>query len=225
MKKIKIGRHIVFFSKQEKTKSIRLRLNKSGELILTAPWYCRESQAVSFARNNLEWIEKQIKNQIPSYIFSNGDSISILGTCYKIHHHADYKQGVFIEGDDLYVGGDIAFLHRRVTDFAKRKFYAYVQERAIQMAACLSEKPHRITLRNTTSRWGSCSSKKNLNFCWKLVFAPRFVIDYIIAHEVSHLKEMNHSAAFWKTVAQLNVEQAAAQIWLRKHGQEIQSVL
>ena len=93
------------------------------------------------------------------------------------------------------------------------------------MAKTLKTKPRKITLRNTSTRWGSCSSLKDLNFCWKLAFSPLFVIDYIVAHEVSHLIEMNHSQAFWTTVAKLNVQQAEAQIWLRKHGQELQSIL
>lgn len=225
MKKIKIGSYFALFSKKTGTKSLRLRLDKSGNLILTAPWYCRESQAISFALENLEWIEKQMQHVVPPRKFVNGDSVSILGTVYKICHNPTYKQGIKCENGALLIGGDIAFLHRRLTDFAKQELYAYIQAKAIRMAAQLGEKPHKITLRDTKTRWGSCSSRKDLNFCWKLVFAPLFVIDYIIAHEVSHLKEMNHSAAFWATVAQLNVEQAEAQIWLRKHGREIQAYM
>ncbi len=225
MKKIKIGPYFAFFTKKAGTKSIRLRFDKKGDLILSAPWYCRESQAVEFALSNLEWIEKQQLNKIQPHIFTNGETISILGQNYIINHNPTHKSGCCLEGNLLIVGGEADFLHRRVSTFCKEQLYAYIQQKAFKMAQQLNEKPRKITLRDTSSRWGSCSSRKDLNFCWKLVFAPPFVIDYIVAHEVSHLKEMNHSAHFWSTVALLNVEQAEAQIWLRKNGRMLQAIV
>ncbi len=224
MKKIKIGSYPAFFVKKASTKSIRLRFDKEGNLILSAPWYCRESQAIDFALSNMEWIEKQIANKIQPHFFSDGETIPILGQEYTINHDTTHKGGVCLSGNKLIVGGSPEFLHRRVTAFCKERLYAYMQQKAIEMAAQLGEKPRKITLRDTTSRWGSCSSRKDLNFCWKLVFAPCYVIDYIVAHEVAHLKEMNHGPHFWATVALLNVEQAEAQIWLRKHGRELQAI-
>ena len=225
MEKIKIGDYFLFFEKKRKTKNIRLRLNPSGNIILTCPWYCRKAKAISFAEENLEWIKKQTENKIPPIRFQHNDTLTILGTTYQICHNPKHKYGVLCQENLLIVGGDAEFIHRRITDFAKKELYVYIQEKAFQLAEKLNEKPHKITLRNTSTRWGSCSSRKDLNFCWKLVFAPRFVIDYIIAHEVSHLKEMNHSSAFWKTVALLESEHAEAQIWLRKNGKYLQAII
>lgn len=225
MEKIEIGNYFLFFSKRSGTKSIRLRFDTQGNLHLTAPWYCSKQKALDFARQNIKWIETQMEKQVAPHRFSNDENISILGISYKIRHNPQHKGGVLPQNGMLYVGGDEVFLHRRVCDFAKEQLYAYIQEKAMELAALIDEKPHKITLRDTSSRWGSCSSKKDLNFCWKLVFAPLFVIDYIIAHEVSHLKEMNHGSRFWATVALLGVEQAQAQIWLRKHGREIQAII
>lgn len=224
MKKIKIGAYFVFFLKKAGTKNIRLRFDKNGNLILTAPWYCRESQAVDFAQKNIEWIEKQSARMIAPRVFQNGDMISILGQTYQIRHNPDHKQGVLPQQTELVVGGEADFLHRRVITFAKEQLYVYMQQKTIEFASKIDKKPAKIALRDTSSRWGSCSSNGNIHFCWKLVFAPLFVIDYIAAHEVAHLKEMNHGAAFWETVSLLGVEQAEAQIWLRKHGREIQAV-
>ena len=88
----------------------------------------------------------------------------------------------------------------------------------------IDRKINKVTLKDMTSRWGSCSSAGNLNFCFKLAFAPLFVVDYLIAHEVAHLKEMNHSNAFWETVALMNTEQAKAQSWLRKNGSDLMKI-
>lgn len=225
MEKIQIGDYFLFFSKKTGTKSIRLRFDKSGNLLLTAPWHCPQKKAVAFAQQNLEWIQKQMEQRVLPRKFQKNEVVSLLGKEYQICYNPQHKGGVQICDDKLLIGGDEAFLHRRIIDFAKKIFDAYTRQKAFELAAILNEKPHKITLRNTSSRWGSCSSRKDLNFCWKLVFAPLFVVDYIIAHEVSHLKEMNHSPAFWATVALLNVEQANAQIWLRKNGKTIQAII
>lgn len=225
MEKIKIGNYFITFRRKKGLKSIRLRMDKNGEFVLTAPYLCLKSTAINFAKNNLEWIIKQKNNYIPQKQFQNGESILLLGNTYIITHNSNHKSGVQINGNCLLIGGETDFIHRRITDFAKKQLYNYIQNKAIQMAQKLGTKPHKITLRNTSSRWGSCSSLKDLNFCWKLAFSPLFVIDYIVAHEVAHLIEMNHSDAFWRTVAQLNVEQAEAQIWLRKNGKILQAIL
>ena len=225
MEKIKIGNYFITFRRKKGLKSIRLRLDKNGEFILTTPYLCLKSTALNFAKNNIEWMTKQQNNYVPQKQFKNGDCIILLGNSCTITHNPAHKSGVQLIENTLIVGGEVEFIHRRITDFAKKQLYNYIQNKAIQMADTLGTKPRKITLRNTSSRWGSCSSLKDLNFCWKLAFAPLFVIDYIVAHEVSHLIEMNHGENFWKTVAKLNVEQAEAQIWLRKNGKDLQAIL
>ena len=80
-------------------------------------------------------------------------------------------------------------------------------------------KPHgRIAVRDTRSRWGSCSSKGTLSFSWRLVLAPPFVLDYLVAHEVAHLAHMNHSAAFWALARRLAPRMPEAELWLKVHG-------
>lgn len=81
-----------------------------------------------------------------------------------------------------------------------------------------------ITLRDTRSRWGSCSSAGKLMFSWRLVMAPPDVLDYVAAHEVAHLAEMNHSAAFWAVVARLMPDFQRHRDWLRRHGADLHAV-
>jgi hypothetical protein len=85
----------------------------------------------------------------------------------------------------------------------------------------LGRSPARITMRDTRSRWGSCSRAGNLNFSWRLVMAPENVLNYVVAHEVSHLRELNHSARFWALVDTLCPDVSDARGWLRKHGAEL----
>jgi predicted metal-dependent hydrolase len=85
-------------------------------------------------------------------------------------------------------------------------------------AGKLGVSPRRITLRDTTSRWGSCSSTGALNFSWRLIMAPSYVLDYLAAHEVAHLVHMNHSPAFWKILGKLSAHVERAEAWLKING-------
>jgi hypothetical protein len=110
---------------------------------------------------------------------------------------------------------------RRVRDFleaeAKRDLSAAVKRYTARLGVDAS----RITVRDTKSRWGSCSAKGALNFSWRLILAPPFVLDYLAAHEVGHLKEMNHSSRFWRVVHGLCPRTDEAEDWLKRHGTEL----
>ena len=88
-------------------------------------------------------------------------------------------------------------------------------------AAVMNVTYGRITIREQKTRWGSCSSKGNLNFNWRLIFAPEEVLDYIVVHELAHRKEMNHSPAFYRVVASVMPDYKGSQEWLREHGQSL----
>lgn len=209
--------------KNARAKNMRMRLDKKGNLILSLPRWTSERAGLRFVQDNLDWVKKQQEKITGPQEFTDGLTFDLLGTTVTIENRPTAKSGVFIDGNILVVSGDAAHIHRRVRDFVKKQAYAYIQQKAIVLAAKLDRKPGRITLRDTTSRWGSCSSTKSLSFCWKLALAPLYVLDYIIAHEVAHLVEMNHSDAFWQTVAKIDDNRASAQIWLRKNGHMLQA--
>ncbi len=225
MKKITKDDLELYFTKDRRAKSIRLRLNKKGEVVLTAPFFCSERKALDFAWANIDWIRTQ-RAQIPQqHIFADGMEITVLGQPVTIRHEPMARRGAWIVDGVLHVSGDLDFLHRRTRDFLKKEMLRYVTTEAARLAAQTGQTVGKITIRDTSSRWGSCSSKHDLNFCWKLVLAPQFVLNYIIAHEVAHLTEMNHGDRFWRLVGQINDDRARAQSWLRKHGRVIQSWL
>ena len=117
--------------------------------------------------------------------------------------------------------GDPAHLPRRVRDhltaLAKRDFAA----RARATAARIGKGIARVGVRDPKSRWGSCSSSGALSFSWRLIFAPEAVIDYVVAHEVAHLVEMNHGPRFWRLVATLVPDVDKPRAWLRRHRLEL----
>ena len=103
-------------------------------------------------------------------------------------------------------------------DWLKREARRKIDERVAEYAAVLGVRPKRITIRDTSSRWGSCSSARSLSFSWRLVLAPPAVLDYVVAHEVAHLRELNHRPRFWRLVELLVPDIEKSQAWLSDHG-------
>ena len=118
----------------------------------------------------------------------------------------------------LSVSCDAAHVARRVRDFLAREAKRDLTEAIERYAAQLGQRPVRVTLRDTRSRWGSCTARGELNFSWRLILAPPTVLDYLVAHEMAHLREMNHSPRFWALVHALCPHTDAAEAWLKRHG-------
>jgi len=108
-----------------------------------------------------------------------------------------------------------------MTIFLKRHSKAELTKICTSYASKIGKDINKITVRDTKSRWGSCSSQGNISLSWRLLFAPRAVAEYVCAHEVSHLREMNHSASFWKLVAALSPLYEESRSWLKKNGQQL----
>ncbi|MEM9723898.1 MAG: M48 family metallopeptidase, partial [Pseudomonadota bacterium] len=118
----------------------------------------------------------------------------------------------------LEVGGPVADAGRRALLWLKEQARATLTDRAAWYADQLGAPFSKVSIRDTRSRWGSCSSAGALSFSWRLVMAPPRVLDYVAAHEVAHLREMNHSARFWAVVDGLKPDWRKDRAWLRAHG-------
>lgn len=204
------------------TRRISLRLNKNGDPVVTFPFFCPQSTALDFVRRHRTWISEHRREKTEKKTFADRLTFEMLGQSLLITHRPHEHGRTYVEGGRLIVSGDAAFVHRRVRDFIKRETALYIRQKADNYARQIGKRVGRVRLKDTVSRWGSCSGEGNLNFSWKLALAPTYVLDYIIAHEVAHLKHLNHSDAFWQTVAGFGTAQASAEIWLRKNGSSLQ---
>lgn len=223
MKKIIFREHEIFIEHKIGSRFMKLKFNKNKKLILSLPIFVSEKKGMDFLERNWGWVEKH-NQEHPSYRFKNNMEVSILDKVYLIVHLAEAKRGVWKEDSFIYVSGDERYLNRRVCDFLKKEAKRLFEEHAFQLAAKIECRPSNVYIKDTFSRWGSCSSSGNLNFSWRLILAPFFVFDYIVAHEVAHLKEMNHSSDFWSLVAFLTTHQSEAHIWLRKYGKNLHAL-
>jgi predicted metal-dependent hydrolase len=211
----------IIIRKHPSSRRITLRFQPlQHSLMLTLPRYVSIKQGLHFVEQKRRWIEQQIDETMQHFPFEEGRMVPMLGRQYRICHVGG-RGVVRIEDDAMLVPGDIEFLPRRVRDWLKQEARTQMTLRAKSKALQIDAQMRGVTVRDTTSRWGSCSHSGHLSFSWRLLLAPEEVFDYVVSHEVSHLKEFNHSATFWAIVAQLCPGYKDAQQWLVANGQSL----
>lgn len=210
--------------------TLRIR-TATRDVVLTMPSRGSLAEAQSFAERHAAWIGAKLRHLPANMRFTPGESVPLRGVWHKIAHRPSMRGTVSIEapphdapagaGPLLWVHGQAAFAPRRVQDFLIEEARRDIAAAVARHADRLGVRPRKISLRDTTSRWGSCSSSGALSFSWRLIMAPHFVLDYLAAHEVAHLLHMNHSTAFWSVVAQLSADIEPAEAWLKAHGSSL----
>jgi len=194
----------------------------TGEVSVTAPSRRGLSAAMDFARGEQDWIAGQLAKAPGPVALCIGAKFPFQGRMHEIVAAARGPAPVWADSDTIWVRGRTAHAPRRVMDFLKREARKACEALVLHHGEKLGVKASRITVRDTLSRWGSCSSGRALSFSWRLIMAPDFVLDYVVAHEVAHLREMNHSPRFWAHVKSVAPDMEAAQAWLRSNGRELQ---
>lgn len=192
----------------------------TGEVSVVAPSRRALDHALDFARSESTWIAGRLAHVPEPVDLEPGARIPFRGEEHAIVRSAKGPAPVWIERGTraIRIRGESEHAPRRVLDFLKREARRVLDARALEFSARVGVKPKRITVRDTASRWGSCSTTRALSFSWRLILAPTFVLDYVVAHEVAHLRHMNHGSRFWDLVRELvgNVERP--QVWLSQNG-------
>jgi len=221
MNYIKINEINVLIQKSTRAKRIALKQQRSGEIVLIVPKYCPVWMATTFAKSQKAWIVAHATHPPKQISFAPGMIVEIVGQQLTLAQGKPSR----IQDGFLYLSGDIDFFHRRTCDYAKKMLLPFIKQEVDRLTQIVKVKANHITLRNTSSRWGSCSSSHNLSFCWKIAFAPIYVIQYLAAHEVAHLVHMNHSSAFWDLVDTLTPHRKIAEKWLKINSRDLQGII
>lgn len=188
---------------------------------LVIPPFVSIGEAQAFLDSRRDWLFDRLA-AVPRRIqFLDGTAIPFRGETLALRHIAGARLAARREGDTLLVGGEAAHLSRRTTDWLKAQAKAAFTAAAAEKAPLIGRAPPRVAVRDPRRQWGSCSADGALRLSWRLILAPAPVLDYVVAHEVAHLAEMNHGRAFWAIVARLTPHMATARIWLRRHGQSL----
>jgi predicted metal-dependent hydrolase len=196
------------------------------EIVLTMPPRGSLKEARAFAERHGGWIAARLGRLPVAAPFRHGTIVPIRGLDHRIDHRRGARGTVWSEvasdgGRLLCVAGDAPHVGRRVADHLKREARRDLEAASRRHAARLGVTVKRVSIRDQASRWGSCSATGVLSFSWRLVLAPGFVLDYLAAHEVAHLIEMNHSPRFWRTVMGICADTRRAKVWLDAHGVDL----
>ncbi len=216
---------LVTVKRSKRAKRVALRLDPIERVInLVVPNKMSLKKAYLFAQAHEDWVRQTLDNLAPPIAFTNGAVIPIFGDSIMINieHNQDLKRTILKQYDDvLTVKTYMDDPTNRITTHLKKLARTGLADMASEKAAIIGKDVSSISVRDTKSRWGSCSTDGKISFSWRLIFAPYDAIDYVVAHEVAHLTHMDHSKDFWTQCRELSSNFVEGKYWMQNHGNEL----
>ena len=202
--------------------TLRPKTTPNKEIHISKPWMTSNTFALKFLESKRKWVERIFESSPIKEKVQPGITLEIFGRTVKFIWDGTMRSNKYINDEKtiLCIGGGADMFERRVRDTIKAELLTEIKN--IIRTTPREYWPRHITLRDTTSRWGSCSTTGNISFSWRLAFAPYEVMRYVVMHELAHRKYMDHSKEFWANVSELygfGVERAKR--WLNKNGQSL----
>ncbi|WP_428539771.1 M48 family metallopeptidase [Profundibacter sp.] len=207
----------VTLRRSRRSRRLSLRVSQlDGRVTMSLPLRTPLREARMFAQEKEGWIRQTLSKRpdaarpvIGGQVLFEGREVDIVIGKGRVAKYVDGQIAVPNNSDRV---------APRLVAFLKLTARMRLREASDRYAAALGTSYGRLTIRDTRSRWGSCSSEGNLMYSWRLIMAPPEVLDYVAAHEVSHLMEMNHSPDYWRVVASIYPDYKAPRVWLRQNG-------
>lgn len=220
---------------KSKRKTIAISFDGDGNLVVRAPYFVRNCEIDAFVESKKDWIEatavrlagEREKQKARRLKLENGDVLPYCGEKRVLTVvREDRKRAKVSSTMDRIVlavpyEADYECRRSALEKWYRREAAKIIEERASEYAKELSVSFRGIHMKDTKSRWGSCSGKGNLNFNWRLVMAPLPVLDYVVVHELCHLRYMDHAAHFWELVAAVCPAYQQYRKWLKEHGESL----
>ena len=194
-----------------------LRLDPAGEAVVTVPPDVPQAETRMFVQRHADWLKKALAKRPEQVVMRDGSVLPVAGQPVTVQVIPGRRRAPVLHGNRLLLEGD-GLLGPRISAWLKVQARDRLQPVARGYARSLGCRINAISLRDTSSRWGSCSSRGNLSFSWRLAMAPMDVQDYVAAHEAAHLVEMNHSHRYWATLARIMPDYQERRDWLKREG-------
>ncbi|KQZ19439.1 hypothetical protein ASD50_08175 [Mesorhizobium sp. Root552] len=212
-----------------RARRLTLRIDAGGQgLRITVPPGLRRGEVEKFLHRHQGWLEQRLAKVPDRPQVRPGIKLPLYGVPHMIVHEPGKRGTVSVGSDEngptLVIHGERVHLPRRLTDYLKREARREIGALVERHTAKVGRKAKAVRFKDTSSRWGSCTSDGNLSFSWRIMMAPRPVINYLVAHEVAHLKEMNHGPKFWKLCEELCPDTERCRAWLKKNGSALQAI-
>ncbi|MBW9056084.1 M48 family metallopeptidase [Rhizobium mesosinicum] len=208
---------------------ITLRIEPGGRALkMTVPKGLAAREVNAFLDRHQGWLLTKLAKFSTDTGLRDGGEILFRGVRHRIQHTGSLRgltEAVAVDGKlVLRVSGMPEHIGRRIATFLKKEARSDLERLSRLHAGSIKVPIRSISMKDTRSRWGSCSSEGNLSFSWRIVMAPPSVIDYLAAHEVAHLKEMNHGPHFWALCKKLCPHMEEAKSWLKRHGSQLHAI-
>lgn len=206
-----------------------LRIEPGGRALkMTVPQGLPEREVNAFLTRHQGWLMTKLARFSGESQIEEGGSILIRGVAHRIERTGKIRgltEAIVIDDEPvLRVSGGEEHLTRRIVDFLKKEARQDLDRLVAIYTGRIGRRAKSLSLKDTRSRWGSCSADGALSFSWRIVMAPASVIDYLAAHEVAHLKEMNHGPRFWALCGKLCPHMEEAKSWLKRHGSQLHAI-
>lgn len=214
----------------DRARRLTLRIDAGGRgLRITVPPGLARGEVERFLTRHQGWLEQRLAKVPDRPQVRPGIKIPLRGVPHLILHEPG-KRGTATIGRDesgptLTVHGEAQHLPRRVADFLKREARRDIAALVESHCSTVGRRAKAIRFRDTSSRWGSCTADGVLSFSWRIMMAPPPVINYLVAHEVAHLREMNHGPKFWKLCEELCPDTERCKAWLKRNGGALQAIM
>ena len=219
----------VLVQRKKGLKRLSMRFSlKDKSFTVSAPIRFPVIEIIKFIDSSKNWFTKIINKQFDVVVskkeIAPGQTIQLLGRPVIIEFIPHFQAKVVLNGNVLEVYGIRSKFEQQVMKYLKDLAYEKLSEYSSSYAKKLKVTIAKITVKEMSTRFGSCTSLGNLNYSWRIVFSPEPVLAYLCAHEVAHLKEMNHSKDFWANVEYLCPNYLQLRKWLKQHGRELFAV-
>ena len=234
------GEEIEYTLTKSKRKTVGIKITNEGEVKVSAPLRASDKAIEEIVMKKAKWIVEKLKlvkenhNQVKKKELIDGATISLLGKEYGLRVEEVLIRGASVKFDgtvfnlrvnkDLNNEGKQQFIKEVLILWMRKKAKEIFQERVKHYANDLKLYPKGITIKDQKTLWGSCSSKDNINFNWRLIMAPIEILDYVVVHELCHLKHRNHSKEYWDYVEAAMPDYAKRRKWLKDNGRVLTSV-
>jgi len=201
-----------------------LKIERAGDVVIYAPFKTPHREVENFFRENLPWIQKKISENKTRWKeekrFVEGEEFYYLGKLYPLYYSNKYwnGDGLRLEEDRFLLDeNNRGSIRQAFIQWYKRMAENILLKRVSYYSELMGLFPFSLKITNALKRYGSCSHKNSLCFSWRLVLAPPSIIDYVVVHELSHIKEKNHSKNFWRLVSKFIPDYKSKRVWLRKN--------
>lgn len=221
----------VRWRRSARARRVGLRIDPaSGGVVVTLPPRAGRAQGIALLQAHAAWVAERLARLPGAVALADGAVVPVHGRPHRVRHVPGERGGAWLvqgpaegghggeSGDEIRVSGAAEMLPRRVEGMLRAEARRVLAASAAHKAAAAGLRPRRVVVKDTRTRWGSCTADGTLMFCWRLVMAPPEVQDYVAAHEVAHLRHMDHGPAFWALVEALSPHRRPAMRWLRAEG-------